>query len=867
MIKITRFACLLVLCVFNFLNAKQVKPEDAQKVAENFLQKSQAFMGQTPTVTLSYINHGQSVAGVDRNYFFVYNINTNGGFIIVSADDVAWPVLGYATSGMAQANDIPWSVAKWLEGYRSDIQVAIEQNTPQAEMCKLEWQKWLNPAAHTINIRAGSVSPLMATKWNQSPYFNAQCPYDNSAGQRTVVGCVATAMAQVIKYHGYPTQGTGFHSYNHSTYGTLSANFASTTYDYASMPNTVNSTNTPVATLSYHCGVSVDMNYGVASTGGSGAYVIKTQSPVTHCAEYALETYFGYKSSLSGIERANYTTSSWKSTLKAELDAARPILYAGFGNGGGHCFVLDGYDNSDYFHINWGWGGSYDGYFSIDALNPTGVGTGGGSGGFNSGHQAVIGIEPPSGGGNPAKFDMVLYKDLTLSATKIGFGAAISVTTNVYNRGTSSFSGDYGMAVFDDNNNFVDFIATKTGMSLTNGYVYSNDLVFSTTGNVKFLPGNYTTILYYRPTGGDWSAVGDYNSHYNSENFSVVYSNDIELYSNITLNSGNTIITREKSITVNLDIANYGSTTMNGDINVSLYDLEGKFVESINQQTFSLQSMKHYTNGLNFTLSTGVVADAGTYLLAVLYRPTSGNWILVGSTNYQNPIKVTVQDPPVVADIYESNNTAGSAYSLSASYSSNKAKITTTGSNLHIGTDYDYYKVVLPAGYNYSIMARLHDAENSGDGNVYTVDAVLSVSSDGSIFSEAYDYTLPSNMAINNGGVFYVKVSPYFTGNVGNYLLEINITRTAIVNGINSANASAVKLYPNPSADYFKIETNSAIQGVEILAMDGRQVASITASGNENTLPVQIPDLAVGKYLVRITTKEGVLVQTILIQK
>jgi hypothetical protein len=234
---------------------------------------------------------------------------------------------------------------------------------------------WVNLLDGRKNVSVSTaVSPLVQTKWDQSPYYNNLCPYDNSKGERTVTGCVATAMAQVMNYWEYPKKGTGFHSYNHSKYGTLNANFGSTTYDWANMPNELTSSSSTVqknavATLMYHCGVSVDMDYNVSSEGGSGAYVISSRSPVTHCTEYALKTYFGYKTSIQGVQKADYTTTNWKNLLKAELDASRPIVYAGFGDGG-HCFVCDGYDNNDYFHFNWGWGGLYDGYFALNALIP-----------------------------------------------------------------------------------------------------------------------------------------------------------------------------------------------------------------------------------------------------------------------------------------------------------------------------------------------------------------------------------------------------------------------------------------------------------------------------------------------------------------
>lgn len=139
--------------------------------------------------------------------------------------------------------------------------------------------------------------------------------------------------------------------------------------EWNAMPNSVTSSNSAVATLMYHCGVAVEMNYNVASQGGSGAMTICSgYSNCTVSVENALKTYFGYKSSLLGIHKSNYSADSWTSLLKTELNARRPIVYAGRGNEGGHFFVCDGYDNNTYFHFNWGWSGQNDGYFALNGV-------------------------------------------------------------------------------------------------------------------------------------------------------------------------------------------------------------------------------------------------------------------------------------------------------------------------------------------------------------------------------------------------------------------------------------------------------------------------------------------------------------------
>lgn len=182
-----------------------------------------------------------------------------------------------------------------------------------------------------------------------------------------------------MNYWNYPTMGTGTHSYVHPTYGTLSANFGATTYGWASMPDpgSASSYNTALATLLYHCGISVDMNYGPTGSGASTAQVANS-----------LVSYFGYASSANYIVRSSYSDDAWKGILIAELDAGRPMEYRGSGTGG-HAFVCDGWQATDHFHFNWGWGGSADGYYYLDNLNPDGAN-------FTNYQGAVIGIQPSS---------------------------------------------------------------------------------------------------------------------------------------------------------------------------------------------------------------------------------------------------------------------------------------------------------------------------------------------------------------------------------------------------------------------------------------------------------------------------------------
>ena len=215
---------------------------------------------------------------------------------------------------------------------------------------------------HALKIR--NVGPLLTTQWGQGCFYNASCPADTASHStclRTPAGAGAIAMAQIMKFYNYPAQGLGEHGYPHPKYGIQYANFGATSYQWNNMPNVVNSLNSDVATLIYHCGVAQNMNFGPTGSTSTEADL-----------DTALIKYFRYPKAGVWIERASYTAAEWRDILKAELDAGHPVLYSGFNYNGTqqHFFVCDGYQGDDSFHINWGYGGLSDGYFSLDNLKP-----------------------------------------------------------------------------------------------------------------------------------------------------------------------------------------------------------------------------------------------------------------------------------------------------------------------------------------------------------------------------------------------------------------------------------------------------------------------------------------------------------------
>ena len=361
----------LVLMVAMPMMAERVTPETARKVAATFLSNNGAKAAQLTDLS--------KAAGFSNLYIF----NGEQGFVVMAADDCVQPILGYSLTGGFVVENMPTNVSGWLQGYNDEIQYAVDSKMKAtAETAKL-WRDLISG-----NSKAGRatavVDNLLSTIWDQDPYYNAMCPYDSQVGELTVTGCVATAMAQIMRYWEHPIHGTGSHSYTHSKYGVQSANYGNTTYNWDNMPNSIHSANNDIAQLMYHCGVSVDMDYNIADNGGSGA--------ATADVANALTNYFDYQQST--FRSKVFFESSWVSMLKAELDNGRPLQYSGRGSGGGHSFVCCGYDSDDNFYFNWGWSGRNDGFYALNNLVPGSGGSGGAGYSFTQSQGAIFGIQP-----------------------------------------------------------------------------------------------------------------------------------------------------------------------------------------------------------------------------------------------------------------------------------------------------------------------------------------------------------------------------------------------------------------------------------------------------------------------------------------
>ncbi|MBO7489406.1 MAG: thiol protease/hemagglutinin PrtT [Bacteroidales bacterium] len=362
------------------LFANPVNPDKALQVAKHFAMSQVKMDNNNATIVYT---HSMPKSGVPA----IYAVNVgSSAFVLVAADDVAHPVLGYSTSRAFPEGNIPSHIRAFYDDLAAQMEAAIEAEAYDREIAS-EWQQLLSEEYSVFNTQFSSpdsVGPLLTTTWDQGQYYNALCPEDaNGPAGHVYTGCVATAMAQIINYWGYPVHGRGIHSYQ-SNYGTLTVNYDSANYDYANMPDALTPTSTPahinaIATLMRDCGIAANMGYGSSE---SGAYDIDARA--------GLINFFRLSPDLSIAEKDYFTNEEWKIMLQNDISLGHPIYYSGHGTGG-HAFVCDGYKSNNYFHFNFGWSGYADGWYLTTAVNPAGMD-------YNSIQYALFGIIPENNG-------------------------------------------------------------------------------------------------------------------------------------------------------------------------------------------------------------------------------------------------------------------------------------------------------------------------------------------------------------------------------------------------------------------------------------------------------------------------------------
>lgn len=376
-----KFLSLIILALLttNIANS-QISSLEAETIARKCL------ILKSPNTDLKQHFENAKVSSVfvetenNETLWYVVNFQPKG-FVIVSADTLYHPIIAFSWRTNFDL-PIPESAIKmWMQNQKDQIHKVKSKNlvTPRV---KNEWEMYFSSDVNTLkNKQQRIVTPLLSTQWNQSVYYNELCPKDPAGPDgKTLAGCVATAIGQLMNYYRYPLTGTGSYTSQYTTYGTQTVNFGQANYKWSEMGTKLTRSNLAIAELLYHIGVSVDMHYG---PNGSGMW--------NHKAAHTMKTYFGYVNETEYMFR-DTVTANWYGIIIDHIDRGEPLYYAGWTDNqyvSGHAFVADGYQDSIFFHFNWGWGGSFDGYFNIDNLIV-------GGSDFTTMHEAVVNMFPAS---------------------------------------------------------------------------------------------------------------------------------------------------------------------------------------------------------------------------------------------------------------------------------------------------------------------------------------------------------------------------------------------------------------------------------------------------------------------------------------
>ncbi len=865
-------------------NGAHVSIDFARKIADGFLMNS---LSQTLPCREGGANggrrmakderHGRSVKAampnvLDDQQFYIFETE-NGGFIIIAGEDCAHPVLAYgdkAFPGMSngegggmKGRSVPENVRRWLEGYNYSIRAAVSDGYTTPQEVQAEWAALATGAA----VEATPVvEPLLQTTWNQNAEYlnwatyNYYTPvyvytYEGVDYECHVpVGCVATAMAQVMNYWQWPKQGTGSHSYTHTEYGVQSADFGATSYDWAHMPSALNgetSTDTEieaVAQLMYHCGVATNMNYGEKGSGTQTVIYGKYDgySP----AEFAFASYFGYANTSESYSRSDFPdTESWTSMLKEELDARRPIMYAGTGEdpqAGGHSFVCCGYDSEDRFYFNFGWGGYYDGYYLCDAVKPSDSGTGGnGSSDYSYNQDVIVGLRPAA---NEAElsydFALRLYcddDDHAVYAPQLDkdslwyLGEDLTATIVIANYDTLTYNSVVALQVIDEegrviatsesvNVNIEDFSYYETSITLKSG--------------ISLCPGQYHLQPVYRNAGGGWSPI-EARHYWNELAFTVYYWNNLFAYKSDATVKPNPLVEGAQGI-VSINIANVRDTAISGIFYASLYSPDDEFVQDIGYVDLSDSPLGSYYYQ-SFTFSGTITAAPGTYTLLLSYYE-NGSRIVVGCDGGKAVTHVDVVSAEDAPDYY------------SLSVNAFEPMNTESQRPLAEGDKFGAYIDIANSGtidYQGYIIVALFDAK--GNQLAYSrYNATIGAQDRLAGFVKIDTSLIAGNYY---SGLYYynAETETYMRITEGESPSWITFTIDSYPESIANTEEGSVRIYPNPVVDALHIDGTEATQW-SLYTISGMLVGQQT---NSRVILIPMSNLPAGEYIFRMTDSQG----------
>ena len=770
-----------------------------------------------------------TVKANDLNTIYVLNDDDKNGYLILSADDVATPLLGFAETGAFEKEEMSPSMKAWLEQYSRQIAYAAENG--------LEVESY--------NAGYDAVAPLMTTLWDQTAPYNNDCPTIN--GKSTYTGCLATAMAQVINYHKYPEQGTGNVSYSWNN-TTLSYYFTdpSNKFDYSQMADNYSVSTTAqqkaaVANLMYACGIAVHMNYN--SSASSAQSIMAPQS---------LYNNFNYDKSIRYTLRDLYTLDVWTDMIYNELKESRPVIYGGLNSqNGGHAFVVDGYENG-YFHLNWGWSGLSNGYFLITALDPDIQGAGGSSSGYNYDQDACLNVQPPKEGSD-------FYPGSFISGNFGPEGTyAYSRSIRVNFLSTGQYEGwlstsvvpidfDFALKVTDSEGN-VQYIYLEETYRIS-PFVGYNQVMYPTTAFQDLPQGTYT-VTPATSVNGKMYDIPVYINQSRAVSMTVGPDNVTfeRIFSKAELKATDikpvSSLYRGKIARISAKISNSGEEYLG-----AVYPVIRKPGSKANSANFSSVAVQ-----VDVTANSSVDVEWLPTLPSTLLAGDYEMFILDDKGNViSDATPITVSTAPTEAQGFKITKLqfpyvisgAGSMFSPyyvgSQDFTVNATIECTSG-----------YLTDMIVGFVFPLNGQGSAASlifpqltlDAGQSETVKLSAVLS--------------------SLSTTETYYLMVMDYTT-----QTWDPNQTRTFFriggLTGVEEVEADqTVKIYPNPVESTFNVSSSSRIMNITAYSMTGAAVLNATFSGESESETVDASTLPAGTYLVKVETENGIMVDRII---
>ena len=484
--------------------AQDAEEQRAQKVAEQFFAASGS-MTRSTGVRLVWNGENGSTRSTQEPAFYVFTPASGEGFVIVSSTEKTRPVLAYSFEGSFDAHLMPDNLREWMRGLRSHIN-SVKAHGTQTSETAAAWQEALtgpNPSAQPI-------VELQTALWDQ------RAPYNSKLPQGWVTGCPATAISIIMRYHKWPEQGVGTIPSYRDEIPTI--NLADHKYDWDQMPLSYNDMPTQyqkdqVGILMRDVGYMIRTQYGSGSAGANPEQTLPQLMPIM--MRYNAQT-------IKSLFKKNYSESEWHLILQRELDEKRPVLYGGYSSGGGHQFVLDGYAEGNYYHVNWGWSGVSNGYYLLTDMNPPVQGAGGSSSsdGFVNKQDAIIGIQPDPSNPGGQQFDQIEYKQcykgkpygMITKETQFAAGKQFEVNLQEFrNVGSRDFAGQLAIGHFDVNGKLKGVVSART----INYEYYPMEIYgFTETGNLKCTitqpieAGDRLMGMFKYQNPSEWTPIG-----------------------------------------------------------------------------------------------------------------------------------------------------------------------------------------------------------------------------------------------------------------------------------------------------------------------------------------------------------------------